>query len=67
MTMHTLEHTLMKASIAPEAANYRGTDGVSDNNRSLRRRRRTAALGSLPAGEGAGLFARRMSADGLTA
>lgn len=32
--MHTLEYTLMKASRALEAADYRGTDGVSDNNRS---------------------------------
>jgi hypothetical protein len=33
--MHTLEYTLMKALRALEAADYRGTDGVSDNNRSL--------------------------------
>lgn len=33
--MHTIEHTLTKASLALEAANYRGTGGVSENNRSL--------------------------------
>jgi hypothetical protein len=33
--MHTIEHTLTKASLAPEAANYCGTGGVSENYRSL--------------------------------
>ena len=33
--MHTIEHTLTKASLALEAANYRGTGGVSENNRCL--------------------------------
>src|SRR5258705_1005313 len=35
MTMRTMENTLMKASLALEAANYRGTGGMSDNNRCL--------------------------------
>ena len=33
--MHTLEYTLMKALRALEAADYRGTGGVSENDRSL--------------------------------
>ena len=33
--MHTIEHTLTKASLALEAANSRGIGGVSENNRRL--------------------------------
>jgi hypothetical protein len=33
--MHTLEYTLMKALRALEAADYRGTGGESENDRSL--------------------------------
>jgi hypothetical protein len=35
MTMHTMEYALMKALRALEAADYRGTGGVSENDRSL--------------------------------
>jgi hypothetical protein len=35
MTMHTREYALMKALRALEAADYRGTGGVSGNDRSL--------------------------------